>query len=297
MMKKIINIIFTVFLFTLASCSDITGGIKESKKAHISISTSLSQVNKAGSRTVFPDFMKDGDLTGFSFWFESARWTHFGLKPEIAESFNSVEELSQGLYMDAGTYDFWLYAEKGNASMVCELNDVWIDEGENNLLFTLINLDIYDYDPQTEEKGSVLVTLDFSGVEDPSCVKYVTGELSEIPDTYSMSTEKETAFKNIECYSFSNYDQSGYSAVFSASDVKNGVYRLKLRFFSDEEKTKLLNTYRELVLVNGGEQSSAERSITHLNTTGSSFSSQPEPDPDPFPPDSDAVNLHAMILP
>ena len=167
---------------------------------------------------------------------------------------------------EAGSWTFLLTATKDGTELSSGLVTKAIELKENNELSFTLKWN----DSVLDGTGSLNFTLDFSNVSNKTDISRVTGELWE----YNQSTGQETQIKlNATELTFIDAaaPQNDYKITYppaSASSLPAGTYRIKIKFYAKDEHTNqqhLINTWPELVIISGGQQSSAERQISSLN--------------------------------
>lgn len=174
-----------------------------------------------------------------------------------------IEEGLWNLTLTAGSEGTILKGTKDNVTIV---------SGDNSLEFELK----WDSEASTGN-GNIELTFDFSKASNRDEVIAVTGELV----VYNPTTREETALdvNNYGVFSgeqdlSSNWNRNGgsydydeqYRYLFDAGVAPwAGIYIAKIRLYADSEKTIPINTWRETVIISGGQTSRATRSVTSLN--------------------------------
>ncbi|MCR5436651.1 MAG: SUMF1/EgtB/PvdO family nonheme iron enzyme [Treponema sp.] len=174
--------------------------------------------------------------------------------------------------IEEGLWNLTLTASSEGTILKGTKDNVTIVSGDNSLEFELK----WDAEASTGN-GNIELTFDFSKASNRDEVIAVTGELV----VYNPTTREETALdvNNYGVFSgeqdlTSNWNRNGgsydydeqYRYLFDAGVAPwAGIYIAKIRLYADSEKTIPINTWRETVIISGGQTSRATRSVTSLN--------------------------------
>ena len=203
------------------------------------------------ARTALPEFDSD-ILENCSFVLKGALSS-----AETQQDLGSYENLaalsSASLPCEEGTWNFTLTASTSGTVFTGSLNGVEITSGSNELDFELA----WDRTALTGE-GSLNFALDFSAASNASAVKLATAELL----SWNPTTQKETAISEYEETAIGIKDDK---VTYIVTDLAAGNYRVKIHLYADTEKQHPINTWRELAIVTGGQESLASRSMKSLN--------------------------------
>ena len=260
-MKKAFSILMIAGLFLFFGCNDIRD-VAETEKTAVAAGTTLADeasahirfakpVVKSDSRTALPEFT-DESLDSFAFALKGGLVT--ATAQEVLGSYEGLEGLANAsLACAEGEWNFVLTASKDGTVFTGSLEDVTITSGDNELSFELT------WDKSAlEGKGSLEFNLDYGLAKNASDVKLVTAELL----SYDVATASESA---IEEYAESPLVPENNEVTFAASELDAGNYRVKIHLYADTEKKHLINTWRELAIITGGQESIASRAFESLN--------------------------------
>ena len=260
-MKKAFSILMIAGLFLFFGCNDIRD-VAETEKTAVAAETTLADeasahirfakpVVKSDSRTALPEFT-DESLDSFAFALKGGLVT--ATAQEVLGSYEGLEGLANAsLACAEGEWNFVLTASKDGTVFTGSLENVTITSGDNELSFELT------WDKSAlEGKGSLEFNLGYGLAKNASDVKLVTAELL----SYDVATASESA---IEEYAESPLVPENNKVTFAASELDAGNYRVKIHLYADTEKKHLINTWRELAIITGGQESIASRAFESLN--------------------------------
>lgn len=255
-MKKAFSILMMAGLFLFFGCNDITeeNTIAESEEAAPALTTWLhiAEPTLSGAeRTALPEFDSDS-IKDFAFSLSGA--VTGAAAEETLGTYENLTKLSSAvLACSEGTWNFTLTASKDGTVFKGTLSGVEITSGENTLNFALA----WDR-TALEGTGSLVFTLAYGRAANADDVKLVTAELV----SYDVATQNETA---LTAYAETALTPANNSATYEIKELAAGNYRVKINLYADTEKKNLINTWRELAIITGGQQSIAKRTFTSLN--------------------------------
>lgn len=265
MKKSAFSILVLAGLFLFFGCNNIIEDktdVAESEKTAEAAETSLANkaeacirfakpVVKRESRTVLPGF-NDNSLNFFAFSLKGGLTT--STVQEVLGSYESMEKLSAAsLTCAEGLWNFTLTASKDGTVFTGSLQNISITSGDNRLSFELA------WDKTAlEGQGSLEFNLDYGLAQNAGDVKLVTAELLK----YDVATASETALAD---YAERQLVPLNNAVTFETGELDAGNYRVKIYLYADNEKQHLINTWRELAIVTGGQKSLANRTFEKLN--------------------------------
>ncbi len=250
-MKKALLALFAdSFLFfgcnNITDSSSVAPYVPNDGKAYLCVTQTSLDV---AGRTVLPS-IDESSVADFNFKLVG----EYRGEEKILGSFENLSELSTAaIAVDSGIWDFSLFAEKAGTMLKGTISQKVISSGSNELSFSLV----WD-ETNLSGKGNLSFTLDFSGAVNAASVSLATGELLK----YDPKTAEETAISD---YSEIVISCAENKASYALSDVAAGIYRVKICLYADSEKKNLINTWRELAIVTGGQESIADRLLSSLN--------------------------------
>lgn len=241
-----------ILLFTLgfffASCSDISNSAdshSDGKKALVTLSASCT---RAVASTITPDDMSEGDVTKITFSAKDSEGAAYVLNDEGATelSWDSLYSMRAASFsMDIGTYTFTLklYTGQGGTRLTQSGSlEKEIIAGENLLSFNTEYVD----------KGDLSVSFSWNEAlaENVKTVEAALYTLGSDSQPVSLSDEDICDFTVLSIISDEESGESKYSALYNLSDIPNGSYLLKYRFY-DQYGTNILNTISRVVKIKG----------------------------------------------
>ncbi|MBR4569325.1 MAG: InlB B-repeat-containing protein, partial [Candidatus Riflebacteria bacterium] len=227
------NIIFTSFISFLVIFLFFSCRVGQEKpivenKAFLSIIVDRVDYNNDFARTVLPS----SDVSDFTD-FELSMTRSDGLTNSY--SFADYEVLvSSTIGIETGEWSFTLSSGEFSSSI-----SQTIESGENNLSFRL------DY-VGSQNTGNISVSLSFPNDER---VKLVNGGLLNITSEREIQGYEMEAMELIE-------NESSMSVLYSKQNVPAGYYFIKWNIYGDLDAKVLLESKKELVLIDGGITSS-----------------------------------------
>ncbi|MBQ9206565.1 MAG: InlB B-repeat-containing protein [Treponema sp.] len=262
MKKNVFSVFVLAGLFLLFGCNGIIS-TNEDETTNKETATSVTvpddgkaylcvtKVQTTSARTALPSFSQDS-IGDFAF---TLTGTKVGGTEQTIGEYESLSDLTENaIAVEAGTWNLTLTAHKDGTILKGEITEKEITAGENSLSFTLA----WD-ETALSGTGSLNFVLDFSAAKNFSAVKAATGELL----SYNSETAQETALAS---YAEQSLEITSGKATYTLTNVAAGNYRIKIRLYADTEKTSLINIWRELAIVTGGQESTASRAMTSLNT-------------------------------
>ena len=241
---------------------------QESEIAYLHITN--AQIDSS-ARTVKPDFTLES-IAEFAFVLSGTKADDTTATEVNIASFDKYEELiSSTIPIDKGTWTLTLTASASGTVLKATNKNVEIDTGDNSLEFTLR----WD-DTSLTGSGTFEFNFNFINASNRTDVAAVTGEIVN----YDPTTKKETPLdsntygehsgeKLLESYSRwedeDDHYRYGYSNWGGEWDLPAGVYRVIIRLYADSERRAIINTWRETLIISGGQTSKATRSISSLN--------------------------------
>ena len=279
-MKKGLFVILTAALTLFVGCKNLLDEGRSSEKAGEAKNTTYlhiaSPVVQDNTRTVLPDFTIES-LSDFVFSLQGMKVTsgNNSTEMETLGTYAGMIELSRAeIPCSEGIWSFVLVAMKDGTVFSGQLSRVQITSGENQLNFVLT----FDR-TSLEGRGNLIFKLDYASAECASDVKLVTAELLK----YDVITASEIS---IDDYPETILTPENCTVTFNVKDLESGNYRVKIYLYADAEKTHLINTWRELAIITGGQTSIANRKFDSLNEVykitcnlagGSTFEGAPLP--------------------
>ena len=271
MLKKLFfrYIFSTVFLMMLtlafSACNNMSGVSRpNNNKGNVYLKVDVASVG----RTALPDFPDVDSISDFTFILTGKGPGNSELTPLATETnatgeYASLSALQSASFpIQAGEWSFKLTASKDGTTLSDEISET-ITSGSNTLSF---NLKWEDTNLDATKTGSLSFELDFSAAPNKEDVKLVTAELVN------------TTTNTTTCSSTVIFDRSSspstYKATYNSSTLPAlanlfaGTYRIILKLFTVDSSTSsnvLINTWTELAIITGGQQSSGNRTIDTLN--------------------------------
>ncbi len=241
----------------------------EPKIAYLKISG--AEIANPG-RTIKPEFSLDS-ISNFAFVLSGEKSDDIGNILGIASFENYEQLMEKPIPIEEGLWNLTLTASAEGTILKGIKNNVTIVSGDNSLDFVLK----WDSEASTGN-GKLELTFDFSQATTRNEVAAVTGEIVK----YNPATREESSLEdwiygylageqNISSHYSLGWDvgSSGeYEYTFSFPEMNPlsaGTYIAKIRLYADSEKTIPINTWRETLIISGGQTSSATRSVSSLN--------------------------------
>ena len=241
----------------------------EPKLAYLKISG--AEIAKA-DRTINPEFSLDS-ISNFAFVLSGEKSDDIGNILDIASFENYEQLMEKPIPIEEGLWNLTLTASAEGTILKGIKNNVTKVSGDNSLDFVLK----WDSEASTGN-GNFVLTFDFSQATTRNEVAAVTGEIVK----YNPATREESSLEdwiygylageqNINSHYSLGWDvgSSGeYEYTFSfleMNPLSAGTYIAKIRLYADSEKTIPINTWRETLIISGGQTSSATRSVSSLN--------------------------------
>ena len=241
---------------------------QESEIAYLHITG--AQIDSS-TRTVKPEFTLDS-IKDFVFVLTGIKDGETS-ETTIASFDDYAALMEKPIPIEEGVWNLTLTASS-EGTILKGINDsVTITNGDNSLEFELK----WDAEASTGE-GHFEVIFDFSEAQTKDDVVEVTGEIVK----YNPTTREETPLEDwIFGYLVGEQDiSSHYSLGWNVGDtgkyvytfafepqypLSTGVYIAKIRLYADSEKKIPINTWRETLIISGGQTSSAKRTVSSLN--------------------------------
>ena len=243
----------------------------EQKIAYLKISG--VEIAKA-DRTINPEFSLDS-ISNFAFVLSGEKSDDIGNILDIASFENYEQLMEKPIPIEEGLWNLTLTASAEGTILKGIKNNVTIVSGDNSLDFVL------KWDSETSTgNGKLELIFDFSEVSNRDNVAVVTGEVY----TYNPLTKEEISLHDIDMWypeeitllsngsRFNQWSiQASYCYTFDTelfvdkNYLSSGVYIVKIRLYADSEKKIPINTWRETVIISGGQTSRATRSVSSLN--------------------------------
>lgn len=271
MLKKLFfrYIFSTVFLMMLAlafsACNNMSGVSRtNNNKGNVYLKVDVASVG----RTALPDFTDVNSISDFTFILTGKGPGASELTPLVTET-NSTGEYaslsalqSASFPIQAGEWTFKLTASKDGTTLSDEISET-ITSDSNTLSFALKWEDTNLDESQT---GSLSFELDFSAAPNKEDVKLVTaGLVNTTTNTTTCSSTVILDRSSSPSTYKATYDSSTLPAL---ANLPAGTYRIILKLFTIDSSTSsnvLINTWTELAIITGGQQSSGSRTIDTLN--------------------------------
>ncbi len=213
------------------------------------------------SRTALPEFNRDS-ISDFNF-------TLKGKGPgasEFSVLTDDPDTNPTGVYsgrstfegisfpVSTGDWSFQLTASKDGTVLSAQTTKT-ITAATNSLSFVLKwdNSDL-------SGSGNLSFKITFTDAQNKEDVKAVTGQLYNYNPSNGTKTIN-SSYSETELTLAAGTD----SVTYSLTNVDAGNYWIIIRFYSDEEKTMLLNSWSELAIITGGQTSSKENTMPSFN--------------------------------
>ena len=276
MSKKLVfrYFLYTVFLMMLTlafSACDNMNSLSHSNNKKNNDKVYLKIDVASVGRTALPDFPNVNSISDFTFILTGKGPGSGTFTPLTDDPTNNPDGEIAGLDalqgtsfpIQAGDWTFKLTASKEGTVLSSEEVSEKIGSGENSLSF---NLKWEDTNLDETKTGSLSFELDFSAAPNKDDVKLVTAEL--VNTTTNTTTCSSTVILD------RSSSPSTYKATYSSStlpalaNLSAGTYRIILKLFTVDSSTSsniLINTWTELAIITGGQQSSGSRTIDTLN--------------------------------
>lgn len=276
MSKKLVfrYFLYTVFLMMLTlafSACDNMNSLSHSNNKKNNDKVYLKIDVASVGRTALPDFPNVNSISDFTFILTGKGPGSGTFTPLTDDPTNNPDGEIAGLDalqgtsfpIQAGDWTFKLTASKEGTVLSSEEVSEKIGSGENSLSF---NLKWEDTNLDATKTGSLSFELDFSAAPNKDDVKLVTAEL--VNTTTNTTTCSSTVILD------RSSSPSTYKATYSSStlpalaNLSAGTYRIILKLFTVDSSTSsniLINTWTELAIITGGQQSSGSRTIDTLN--------------------------------
>lgn len=274
MLKKLVfrYIFSTVFLMMLAlafsACNNMSGVSRpNNNKGNVYLKVDVASVG----RTALPDFPDVNSISDFTFTLTGKGPGSGTFTPLTDDPTNNPDGEFAGLDalqdasfpIKAGEWTFKLTASKEGTVLSSEEVSETIGSGENTLSF---NLKWEDTNLDESQTGSLSFELDFSAAPNKNDVQTVTATL--VNTTTNTTTCSSTVILD-RSSSPSTYKATYDSSTLPAlANLSAGTYRIILKLFTVDSSTSsnvLINTWTELAIITGGQQSSGSRTIDTLN--------------------------------
>ena len=190
------------------------------------------------ARTALPEFSQTS-LNSFAYSLSGAL---SGKEQTVLGTYENLSSLlNDSLPCEEGVWNFTLTASRNGTILRGSLSEIEIRAGENQITFTL------DWDKSAlSGSGNLTFTLDYSEAENADDVKLVTAELF----SYNTTSHEETPLSG---FAETPLTISNNSVTYQAEGLAAGNYRVKIYLYADEGKTNLVNTWRELAIITGGQ--------------------------------------------
>ena len=244
-MKNKVYIVLSIIVFLLM----VTGCKNnfESYNAEYSSDFDKATVNLSFEepfRTVLPD-IELTELTDFVLEGKLKNKDEADLK----KSFSTLKEAKAATFViEPGIWNFSLTAKKKNVVFRGSLSNVTLSAGANTLSFVM---EFYSLGEENDT-GNVSITLTFPS---DAGVKGIRAGLFSLKD--------DTPIESIPLKSLRIRNNE---VTYSVNSVPVGNYRFKAYLYADDSYITMLNTYREIVSIASGCTSSAQRSLSSVNT-------------------------------
>lgn len=248
-------------LFLLFGCSDLSTeekGKTDSAEAIDIIECEnpatclhiLKPLMNSEARTALPEFSQTS-LNSFAYSLSGAL---SGKEQTVLGTYENLSSLlNDSLPCEEGVWNFTLMASRNGTILRGSLSGIEIRAGENQITFTL------DWDKSAlSGSGNLTFTLDYSEAGNADDVKLVTAELF----SYNTTSHEETPLSG---FAETPLTISNNSVTYQAEGLVAGNYWVKIYLYADEGKANLVNTWRELAIITGGQTSLASRKFTALN--------------------------------
>ncbi|MBP5358532.1 MAG: InlB B-repeat-containing protein, partial [Treponema sp.] len=234
--KLVFAAIFAAALLIFTSCSGLyTPQSDDSMSGSATLNVSIYDE----TRTALPEFDMDSLTYIYLNYWNNDDYETVGSWTSIQEMKNSV------LPFKTGTYTFALVALT-NSALFSEQKEFTIVNGPNSISFNPRLSAIGDI---TSGKGNLDIKIRFN---DEGVAKVTAG-------IYSTEETKIPGYNDEELAI-----QTGGIIVYSKNNVPAGNYIAIFKFYADDEKTKLLGTYREYASIINGLTSKSECVIESL---------------------------------
>ncbi len=267
--RYIFSIVFLMLLaLSFSACNNMSGASRtNNNKGNVYLKVDVASVG----RTALPNFPDVDSISDFDFTlaYKAPGATNFGTLTNDptnnpSGTFEGLAALKAATFpIETGNWIFKLTASKEGTVLSSEEVSETIGSGENSLSF---NLKWEDTNLDETKTGSLSFTLDFSAAPNKEDVKLVTAEL--VNTTTNTTTCSSTVILD------RSSSPSTYKATYSSStlpalaNLSAGTYRIILKLFTIDSSTSsnvLINTWTELAIITGGQESSGSRTIDTLN--------------------------------
>lgn len=262
----------------LAGCSNLfeniekesSGNDSESGKAYISLSLANN------SRTILPSKIDLENESGLIFCLAGKSGSNtnvFGYW-EDEDNFKAYDiMMSDVVAIEPGKWTFRLSVlrkdsddddDSGKEVLYGELTQT-ITAGANSLSFGELKIPDSSSTDSSASSSTNILNYDVAGGSISFSLSFPGGEAgSATAALYNLDGEEQELSESN--FNFAAGETSGKGSVlYTASKVKSGNYILLVKIYSDEEKEITLASYPELVVVEPGAESKAERSLESLN--------------------------------
>ncbi len=271
-------------LFLFAGCNNLAD--KRNQTAQLEISDEANPIENtsdseiaylqitdaridSSARTVKPEFTLES-ISEFAFVVSGKNLADSEATEINLASFDSYNELmSNPIPIDKGQWNLTLTASADGTILKDTKNAVNINTGDNTLEFTLR----WD-DEALTGNGTFDFSFNFANASNRDDIAAVTGEIVNYnPSTreespLDVNTYGEYSGENVLVY-YSMWGDSRYGYSYSNHtsgwDLPAGAYRIIIRLYADSERRAIVNTWRETLIISGGQTSRGERSISSLN--------------------------------
>ena len=267
--RYILSIVFLMVLtVAFSACNNMSGVSRpNNNKGNVYLKVDVASVG----RTALPDFPNVNSISDFTFILTGKGPGSGTFTPLTDDPTNNPDGEFAGLTalttasfpIQTGEWSFKLTASKEGTVLSSEEVSETIGSGENSLSF---NLKWEDTNLDATKTGSLSFELDFSVAPNKEDVKLVTAEL--VNTTTNTTTCSSTVILD------RSSSPSTYKATYSSStlpalaNLSAGTYRIILKLFtvdSSANSNVLINTWTELAIITGGQESTGSRTIDTLN--------------------------------
>ena len=269
-----------VFLFTgcnnLADKRNQTAQLEISDEANPIENTSDSEIAylqitdariDSSARTVKPEFTLES-ISEFAFVVSGKNLDDSEATEVSLASFENYEELmSNPIPIDKGTWDITLTASANYTVLKDIKNSIEIESGDNTLEFTLR----WD-DTSLNGFGDFEFSFIFMDASNRDDIAAVTGEIVNYNPTTREETFLDLATIGIDSgevvlksYVWTESERYLYILRNDGYQLPAGTYRVIIRLYADSERRAIVNTWRETLIISGGQTSKALRSVNSLN--------------------------------
>lgn len=241
---KSIALIFSLCAALFTGCSNNVFSSEEKKDSSDNATVSFSIGKQSGSRLALPD-TNGSDFSDFYMTITSEDDEDYMQLYGPWETYNELTDAVIDIH--TGEYTFVLEAYSSNAQYMGQVKHNVV-KGQNQLNFTMSFLYAYEGDG----KG----IFDINVVFPVQNVKKVTAGL------YNLNGKLVPGYADTEI----DFNPKG-SLNYSESQVKEGNYVATFNFYADDEKTLLIGTWREHVIVVNEKTSTSNITIEALSKT------------------------------